>query len=111
MGPVHANDSEDEKLDDGTEQGRCMDTFLGWIEASRDLFSWKRGKKAVICFHGYTSKGMSDYIGLSNYYLSRGYQMLLVDERAHGDSEGRILVLDVWTVWMLCAGLNMCRSG
>ena len=54
---------------------------------------------------------MSDYIGLSNYYLSRGYQMLLVDERAHGDSEGRILVLDVWTVWMLCAGLNMCRSG
>lgn len=46
------------------------------------------GKKLVICFHGYTSKGMSDYIGLSNYYLQRGYQMLLVDERAHGDSEG-----------------------
>ena len=44
--------------------------------------------KLVICFHGYTSKGMSDYIGLSNYYLPRGYQMLLVDERAHGDSEG-----------------------
>lgn len=45
-------------------------------------------KKVVICFHGYTSRGMSDYIGLSGYYLKNGYSMLLVDERAHGDSEG-----------------------
>lgn len=45
-------------------------------------------KKTVICFHGYTSRGMSDYIGLSGYYLKHGYSMLLVDERAHGDSEG-----------------------
>ena len=48
-------------------------------------------KKTVICFHGYTSKGMSDYIGLSGYYLKRGYSMLLVDERAHGESEGRYI--------------------
>ena len=46
------------------------------------------GKKTVICFHGYTSKGMNDYVGLSGYYLPRGYNLLLVDERAHGDSEG-----------------------
>ncbi len=45
-------------------------------------------KKIVICFHGYTSDGMSGFIGLSNYYLPRGYQMLLVDQRAHGKSEG-----------------------
>lgn len=45
-------------------------------------------KKIVICFHGYTSEGMKDYIGLSGYYLKKGYSMLLVDERAHGQSEG-----------------------
>lgn len=45
-------------------------------------------KKVVICFHGYTSQGMKDYIGLSGYYLENGYSMLLVDERAHGQSEG-----------------------
>lgn len=45
-------------------------------------------KKTVICFHGYTSQGMKDYIGLSGYYLKKGYSMLLVDERAHGQSEG-----------------------
>lgn len=48
-------------------------------------------KKAVICFHGYTSQGMSDYIGLSDYYLKRGYSMLLVDERSHGESEGEYI--------------------
>lgn len=47
--------------------------------------------KVVICFHGYTSEGMNDYIGLSDYYLKRGYGMLLVDERAHGKSEGKYI--------------------
>ncbi len=51
-------------------------------------FPREEQKKVVICFHGYTSQGMSDYIGLSDYYLKRGYSMLLIDERAHGKSEG-----------------------
>lgn len=66
-------------------------------------------KKAVICFHGYTSKGMSDYIGLSDYYLKRGYAMLLPDARAHGESEGEYIgfgCLDrkdalVWINWVI----------
>lgn len=45
-------------------------------------------KKIVIALHGYTSECMSDYIGLSEYYLTRGYGMLLTDARAHGKSEG-----------------------
>lgn len=47
--------------------------------------------KVVICFHGYTSEGMKDYIALSGYYLKHGYGMLLVDERAHGKSEGEYI--------------------
>ncbi len=45
-------------------------------------------KKVAICFHGYTSEGMKDYIGLSDYYMKNGYGMLLPDARAHGQSEG-----------------------
>lgn len=66
-------------------------------------------KRVVICFHGYTSKGMSDYIGLSDYYLKRGWAMLLPDARAHGDSEGTYIgfgCLDrkdalVWINWLI----------
>lgn len=54
-------------------------------------FPGKEENRVVICFHGYTSEGMSDYIGLSGYYLNKGYRMLLVDERAHGKSEGEYI--------------------
>lgn len=56
-------------------------------------------KKVVIGFHGYTSQGMSDYIGLSDYYMKNGYSMLLPDARAHGQSEGDYVgfgCLDRW---------------
>ncbi len=62
-------------------------TFDG-LRLHATYFPRENEKKVVICFHGYTSEGMSDYIGLSDYYLKRGYSMLLVDERAHGKSEG-----------------------
>lgn len=66
-------------------------------------------KKVAICFHGYTSQGMSDYIGLSGYYLRKGYAMLLPDARAHGESEGEYIgfgCLDrkdalVWINWVI----------
>ena len=45
-------------------------------------------KKVVICFHGYTSKGLADFTGLTDYYFRHGYAMLHPDARAHGDSEG-----------------------
>lgn len=48
-------------------------------------------EKVVICFHGYTSEGMKDYVALSGYYLKNGYSMLLVDERSHGQSEGEYI--------------------
>lgn len=66
-------------------------------------------KKIVICFHGYTSQGMNDYIGLSDYYLRHGFSMLLPDARAHGRSEGTYIgfgCLDrydalCWIRWMV----------
>ncbi len=45
-------------------------------------------KRVVICFHGYTSQGLKDFIGLTDYYFKNGYAMLHPDARAHGDSEG-----------------------
>ena len=79
---------------------KCKDAMLAephedvWIQSDDGLklhatwFPQEECKKIVICFHGYTSRGMNDYTGLSSYYLPHGYSMLLVDERAHGESEG-----------------------
>lgn len=72
--------------------------YEDWWNSSEDglklhatWFPQGNQKKVVICFHGYTSEGMKDYIGLSGYYLKNGYSMLLVDERAHGKSEGKYI--------------------
>lgn len=48
-------------------------------------------KRAVICFHGYTSKGLADFTGLTDYYFRHGYAMLHPDARAHGESEGKYI--------------------
>ena len=64
--------------------------------------------KAVICFHGYTSEGMSDYSSITNYYLKKGNTMLLLDARARngirivlmGNSMGGATVL-------MASGLNL----
>lgn len=48
-------------------------------------------KRVVICFHGYTSKGLADFTGLTDYYLKNGYAMLHPDARAHGSSEGEYI--------------------
>lgn len=80
--------------------GKRKEAFLAkphedvWIMADDGLrlhgtfFPNKGSKHIVLCFHGYTSEGMKDYIALSDYYLKRGFAMLLADERAHGQSEG-----------------------
>ncbi len=73
------------------------------------LEEYANKRKVAICFHGYTSQGMSDYIGLSDYYLKRGYAMLLPDARAHGESEGEYIGFGclgrkdalVWINWVI----------
>ncbi len=61
------------------------------LKLHANFFSNKESKKAAICLHGYTSQGMSDFLGLSDYYLKRGIAMLLPDARAHGQSEGEYI--------------------
>ena len=48
-------------------------------------------KRVVICLHGYTSRSLQDFTGLTDYYFKRGYAMLQPDARAHGESEGEYI--------------------
>lgn len=45
-------------------------------------------KRAVICFHGYTSEGLNDYSTIARFYMQLGFSLLIIDERSHGQSEG-----------------------
>ncbi|MCI8388868.1 MAG: alpha/beta hydrolase [Clostridiales bacterium] len=47
--------------------------------------------KTVICVHGYRASGLHDHAANILYYHDRGYNVLVPDVRAHGESEGRYI--------------------
>lgn len=68
-----------------------------WI-VSRDglklhgmFFPCEGSKKTILCLHGYTSNGMNDFPAIGSFYLAMGYNLLIVDHRAHGKSEGEYI--------------------
>ena len=69
----------------------------------------KDAKGTILLFHGYKSCWQIDFgLVLPYYYDTLGYSLLLVDQRAHGSSQGKYLTfgvrerLDVLS-WQMCA--------
>lgn len=48
----------------------------------------KSSDKLIIFCHGYTSQGLSNFSALSEFYYNLGFDCLILDLRAHGESEG-----------------------
>lgn len=48
-------------------------------------------KGILLMFHGYHSEAIQDFACALPYYHSLGYSMLLADQRAHGQSEGKYI--------------------
>ena len=53
------------------------------------------GAPVAIMFHGYRSTALRDACGGAPYCLSRGISVLLVDQRAHGKSEGKTITFGI----------------
>lgn len=47
--------------------------------------------RTAILFHGYTSCGMNDCGAMVEYFMERGFNALIVDQRSHGKSEGKYI--------------------
>ncbi len=62
-------------------------------------------------FHGYTSEGLNDYTSIAKFYLNQGFNLMVVDERAHGKSEGTYIGFGCLTAMTPCSGWSMWWSG
>lgn len=52
-------------------------------------------EKTIILFHGYRSSAMRDFSCAVKMYLNLGFNILLVDQRSHGRSEGKLITFGV----------------
>lgn len=51
--------------------------------------------KTIMLFHGYRSCGEKDFSGSFKFYVDNGFNILLVDQRCHENSEGKIISFGV----------------
>lgn len=48
-------------------------------------------ESTVLLVHGYRSNRRREYAVIAKFYLEAGFHVLMVDDRAHGESEGRYI--------------------
>lgn len=65
------------------------------LKLSGRYYHTKDGAPLDICFHGYRSSAMIDFSGGSELSFQMEHNVLLVDERAHGKSEGRTITFGI----------------
>ena len=59
------------------------------------LFENKQTHKVAILFHGYRGTGYRDFSGGAVEAINMGYTVILIDERAHGQSQGHSITFGV----------------
>lgn len=69
-------------------------SYDGLILRGKFIFN-ADSKKTIILFHGYHSRGVNDFGCVADFYYGLGYNMLIVDQRAHGESEGKYITFGV----------------
>ncbi|MBS5116019.1 MAG: alpha/beta hydrolase [Erysipelotrichaceae bacterium] len=68
-----------------------MISFDGLILKAKYIKAKEPTNKTLIAIHGYHSNGEREYMTYVKFYYDLGYNILLPDDRAHGESEGKYI--------------------
>lgn len=79
------------------------------ITLHAEYFPAENSDKFAICFHGYTSSAMSN-ASFASFLHKQGINCLLVDNRAHGESEGQYIGFGVLDRYDCLAWINYINS-
>ena len=67
-----------------------IESFDG-LKLRGHLYTFPRAKRTVLMMHGYRSTWQLDFCGAAKEIYEAGCNLLLVEQRAHGESEGKTI--------------------
>ena len=79
---------ETRKYFDSLNKEAVYITSFDNLKLKADYVKGENTKKIVIFFHGYKSSCKNDFKSVK-YFIEKGYSLLMVNQRAHGMSEGK----------------------
>lgn len=65
------------------------------LKLSARYFEGDDDKPLCICFHGYRGSAVRDFAGIGLHLIHEGYNVLIVDERAHWRSQGHTICFGI----------------
>ncbi len=88
-------------VDDARERIKALPHFDAHVKSYDGLdlfgqvFELEGAERTIIAFHGYKSNRFGDFASAFFYYRSRGFNIVMVDQRSHGESEGKYITFGV----------------
>lgn len=74
-----------------TECEQWFMTSYDGLRLSASFIPVKNAKRTILCVHGYRSSGYFDFCLAVNHFLENNCNLLIIDHRAHGRSEGKYI--------------------
>ena len=99
-------------LIEGIRKVPCEDVYIKSFDKLKlhaRLYDNKSNTVAILC-HGYRGTAYRDFSGGASEVLKYGYNMILIDERAHGQSEGHSITFGVREVQDLIKWVEYARE-
>ena len=74
------------------------------------LYRNKNSNRMVIMFHGYRGTARRDFSGAGMHMIKKGYNVLLVDERGHGESKGHSITFGAKEKWDVLTWISFAKK-
>ncbi len=80
---------------DSLQSERLYTQSFDGLRLAGSYYNNNNSDTTILLFHGYRSDGRFDFACAVKYYIEMGLNVLVVDQRANGESEGRLITFGI----------------
>lgn len=80
---------------DSLQNDRVYTKSFDGLRLAASYYNNNNSNTTILLFHGYRSDGRFDFACAVKYYIEMGLNVLVVDQRANGESEGKLITFGI----------------